>query len=223
MQYEPYCNNWIDIEQSAAICMRMATALFFYKLRQICDVRSGFPFRSAIDSLPEGDVAVVQMRDIEIESDIQWGVLPHVELPTSRKPEYLCDGDILFTTRGGRNAALAISDLQQKAVTATNLFVLRLTPIAEALPEFIAWQINQPPAQKYLASASTGTRILNVTRPALEQLSITLPPLQIQRQIVELNQLARQEHDLLMQLAANRQQEMAALSSHILSGKVQIS
>ncbi len=185
----------------------------------MCQVSAGFPFRKAISKMAAGKVFVVQMQDVEAEQNLNWEKLPQVELPSKRNPSYLRDGDILFTTRGGRHSALAISNVPSKAVTATNLFVLRVSLEAEAIPEFVAWQINQRPAQRYFASASTGTHIKNITRPALEQLPFKLPPIEKQIKIVELAQLAARENEILKQIATNRHRQIEALASQILKGK----
>ena len=194
-------------------------ALSLIRLGEIAEVRSGFPFRGAIDSLPLGDVMVLQVRDVTVNGSPEWSGLPRKELPKSRPPEYLREGDVLITTRGRRNDALALPSPPGEAVAATNLFVIRILDCARLLPGFLAWQINQKPAQDFLMAAATGSHILNLTRPALEALPIALPNLEQQQRLVDLANSIAQEQALLTRLIENRQQQMDALASAFLTGK----
>jgi restriction endonuclease S subunit len=194
-------------------------ALPLIRLGEITEVRSGFPFRGAIDALPPGNVMVLQVRDVTVNGSPEWPRLLRKELPKSRPPEYLRKGDVLITTRGRRNDALALPSPPGEAVAATNLFVIRILDCARLLPGFLAWQINQKPAQDFLMAAATGSHILNLTRPALEALPIALPSLEQQQRLVDLANSIAQEQTLLTRLIENRQQQMDALASAFLTGK----
>jgi hypothetical protein len=88
---------------------------------------------------------------------------------------------------------------------------------AYLLPEFLAWQINQKPAQEYLQQAATGSHILNITRGAIECLPIVIPSLEMQRALVELAEQARRERELMQALIDNRQRQLDATSALILT------
>ena len=194
-------------------------ALPTIRLSEAAEVRSGFPFRGAIDSLPPGDVMVLQVRDVIVNSSPEWPNLLRKELPNSRAPDFLRGGDVLITTRGRRNDALALPPPPGDAVAATNLFVIRIMDGVPLLAAFLAWQINQRPAQDFLMAAATGSHILNLTRPALEALPIALPNLEQQQRLVEVANSIAQEQTLLIRLIENRQQQMDALASKFLTGK----
>ena len=194
-------------------------ALSTIRLNDVAETRSGFPFRGAIDSLPPGDVMVLQVRDVTVNGSPEWANLLRKELPNSRAPDFLRGGDVLITTRGRRNDALALPVPPGEAVAATNLFVIRILEGTPLLPAFLAWQINQKPAQDFLMAAATGSHILNLTRPALESLPIVLCDLEQQQQIVDLASSIAQEQVVLQRLIENRQQQMDALASAFLTGK----
>ena len=111
-------------------------------------------------------------------------------------------------------------DLPAQAVAATNLFVIRIGEGVPLLPEFLAWQINQRPAQEYLAASVTGSHVLNLTRPALEGLLLTIPALERQQLAVDLSKYAVAERATLNRLIANRQQQIDAMALKILTGKI---
>jgi hypothetical protein len=192
------------------------TALKTTTVGETCRVSAGYPFRGAVDALPPGPVAVVQMRNVDAEA-IDCESLTRVLLPTTRQPDFLQPGDVIFTTRGRRNSALALKDVPEPAVCSPHFFVLRVNEPAALLPEFLAWLINQKPAQEYLQQAATGSHILNITRGAIENLPVAIPRLEVQRALVALAEQARRERELMHALIDNRQSQLDAISALILT------
>jgi len=192
------------------------TALKMATVGEACHVSAGYPFRGAVDALPVGPVAVVQMRNVDAEA-IDYESLTRVSLPTTRQPDFLQPGDVIFTTRGRRNSALALKDVRGLAVCSPHFFVLRVNEPEALLPEFLAWLINQKPAQEYLQQAATGSHILNITRGAIENLPVAIPPLEVQRALVALAEQARRERELMHALIDNRQSQLDAISTLVLT------
>lgn len=188
-----------------------ATAKQFF-LSHLALISAGHPIRGSVEDLPEGDVALLQMRDIRHDLTIGWDSAIRIELPGKRSPDYLCQGDLVFTSRGAKNLAVVIEGLTHKAICAPNLFVIRVKDIATCLPEYLAWFMNQRPAQAYFQRAATGTNILNIRREVVEQLVVPMPSLRKQSAIVELDVAARGEREVLRNLITNREQQMEALA-----------
>ena len=161
-------------------------------------------------------MAVIQMRNVESDS-VDWSSLKRVTLPSKRQPDYLAAGDVIFTTRGRRNSALALRDVQGLVVCSPHFFVLRVTEPSYLTPEFLAWQINQKPAQDYFQQAATGSYILNITRAAIEGLAVTIPAIPLQSHVVALAEAAQHERQLLNELMDNRQRQLDAIASQILN------
>jgi hypothetical protein len=185
-------------------------------LADAATINAGFPFRGAVDALQAGEVAVIQMRNVEREA-IDWPSLACVTLPTKRAADLLAVGDVIFATRGRRNFALALENIPGPAVCSPHFFVLKSREPQQLLPAFLAWQINQRPAQDYLQQAATGSHILNITRAAIESLPLAIPPVEVQRAILELADAARRERDLFNALIANRQNQLDAVAAHLLT------
>jgi hypothetical protein len=203
-------------EQPCIICSMSVTAHRFAPLGKVAKIGAGYPFRGAVDALEPGPVAVLQMRNVESDA-VDWASLARVTLPSKRQPDYLGAGDVIFTTRGRRNSAVALSNVQGLAVCSPHFFVLRVNEPSSLSPEFLAWQINQKPAQEYFQQAATGSYILNITRAAIEGLVITVPPIALQCHIVALAEAAQHERHLLNALVDNRQRELDALANQILA------
>ncbi len=194
------------------------TANQFVPLAQCARLSAGFPFRVAVDALDPGPVAVIQMRNVEGEG-VDWPSLVRVTLPTKRAPDLLVAGDVIFTTRGKRNFALALTDIPSAAVCSPHFFVIQVHEPSRLQPDFLAWQINQKPAQEHLQQAATGSHILNITRGAIESLPIVIPPLSVQRSIVAMADAARQERELFGALLDNRQRQLDAVAAQILTSE----
>jgi hypothetical protein len=183
----------------------------FRPLADVAEIAAGHPLRSAVDELPPGEVGVVQMRNADPEDGIDWSGVRRVELPPARRTELLTAGDVILSTRGGRNFAVAVGQPPCPAVCSPHFFVLRLRT-REIEPRFLAWQINQQPVQDYLQREATGTYILNIRREVVERLEIVVPPMAKQAAIVSFAETAARERQLLAALIDIRQQQMNALA-----------
>lgn len=187
-------------------------------LAQCAHLGAGFPFRGAVDALEGGPVGVIQMRNVEGDG-VDWPSLVRVTLPTKRAPDLLAEGDVIFTTRGRRNFALALTDIPGAAVCSPHFFVIQVHEPDRLQPDFLAWQINQKPAQEHLQQAATGSHILNITRGAIESLPIVIPPLDVQRSMIAMADAAKRERDVIGALLDNRQRQLDAVAAQILTSE----
>ena len=183
-----------------------------FDLRNLIDLRSGFPFRGAISEMPGGPVGVVQMKDIDPTGVVHWGDVIRTELSGRRPPEWLASADILFVSRGSRFYAVCLDVPPSPAVCSPHLFHMRLRTPTQVLPKFLAWQLNQPPLQRQLQAAAEGSSQLSIRRSALEALSISVPSLEDQRRIVQIVDAAARERSLLHALIRNREQHLATIA-----------
>ena len=190
------------------------------RLVEVASISAGYPFRGKIEKLPDGEFAVIQMRNASPETGIDWGALTRVELPRVSEKALLQPGDIILSTRGGRNYAYCIGRKRGQLVCSPHFFIIRLMR-DNILPEFLAWQMNQLPAQNYFAAGATGTHILNLKRAVVERLPIKLPSYQRQACIVEMVNAIRAERDVFQQLIQNRTNEMNAIVSDIFGNSPQ--
>lgn len=181
------------------------------RLASYVEVQGGHPFRGSVPEDPEGDAFAVQMKDVSPDRGVDWGGLVRTSLGGRKSPAWLQPGDVIFAPRGTRNYALCLEEVPVPAVCSQYFFLLRVKSPA-LLPEFLAWQINRPPAQRYLAANAEGTAQLSIRRGVLEGLPIALPPLEQQHRIVDLAKDATRERQLLEALIRNREQQLDALA-----------
>jgi restriction endonuclease S subunit len=77
-------------------------------------------------------------------------------------------------------------------------------------PAFLAWAINQAPAQKHFDNAACGSNLRMVPRSSLDTLDIDIPDLATQRIIVAINELSEREQALTV-LKAEKRNRMISL------------
>lgn len=187
-------------------------------LSQIADVQAGHPFRGSVPSVENGNTLALQMRDITADGAVNWTSTVTTQLDTSKSPQWLQPGDIIFAARGGRNYAVLLTEIPAPAVCSQYFFLVRLKD-HDVLPAFLAWQINQMPAQRYFASTAEGSDQLSIRRGVLDALPLAIPSIENQQQIIQLAAAAQQEKLLLETLIRNRQQQLDALALALISNR----
>ncbi len=177
------------------------------RIDEIADVRTGYQFRHKLEPDPAGTYLVIQVKDIDAAHGhrLDPAALWLVNLPREPDNNLLREGDVLYLAKGRRNYATPVGRLPGRAVAAGYFFVLRVQHEA-VRPDFLAWYINQPPAQGYLADFFRGTGIPFIRMEDFAALEVPIPPLKVQERIVGLHGLALREIDLLNQLESKRTQ-----------------
>lgn len=187
------------------------------KLSDLTKTLPGYPFRGKIDHVSSGDTRVIQMKDVSDTGRVDWDELVRTELKGRRKPDFLEPGDILFLVRGNHNFAVHLDEAPFPTVISPHFLLLKVKRNAELLPAFLAWQINQAPAQRYLDASAEGTVQRSIRKGVLEDLPLVVPDLETQRLVVNYAQAARSEAEAYMELIANRERELKVVASKILN------
>ncbi|MEH6550093.1 MAG: hypothetical protein V7744_08925 [Pseudomonadales bacterium] len=188
-------------------------------LRDIAEIRPGHPFRGSIEAIAGASTHVVQVRDADISGEIDAKNLLRTELTGRKQPDWLQNGDILFVAKGAKHFAACVDQLPEYSVCSPHFFIVRIedTDATRVIPEFIAWQLNQKPAQRYFKTTAEGTMYVSIRRQVLEDTPLSLPTLEKQKQIVALNRAAVKEQKILRQLIDNRRQQLDAIARDVLS------
>ncbi|HIF9164175.1 TPA: hypothetical protein ACX6PM_001078 [Photobacterium damselae] len=192
------------------------------KLEEIAVTRAGHPFRGAIQESADGNGYVIQTRDLSDDGQIDLTKLTRAAVVGRKEPEWLRAGDVIFVARGINNFASAISgemldQLELPSVCSPHYFQIRIVQTAALLPEFLAWQLNQLPAQRHFQQSAEGTVQVSIRRSVLEETPITIPPIETQRKVVALSQRARREEQIYQELIELRRMEMQAIAHQVLN------
>jgi hypothetical protein len=204
------------------------------KLIEIAEVLGGYQHRgtpSDIGNESDGSHVIIQVRDLDLGGRFRDevlssnGVVPYVwydglyhVTPAADPGRYrVLPGDVLFLARGQRLIAVPVTAPPENAIAAYHFYIVR--PYGDRLqPEYLAWYINQPPARAYLGERLHGSHMKMVPKSAFEELVIEIPPLQVQKAVVELEQLRQREEYLLGRLVRTRGKMLTGLCLGLVRG-----
>jgi hypothetical protein len=187
-------------------------------LGNIASVQAGYSFRTRIESMISGAVAVIQMKDLTSANRVCCDELVRVDMEIPKGHHLLKPGDLIFRSRGLTTSSALLVDDPGDAVLAAPLLRIRLTG-KRILPEYLNWFISQPPAQSYLTSCAEGTALKMISKQSLENLEVFIPPITRQRLIVEMAFLAEEEQSILKKLAEKRNQFITTTLINLAEGE----
>lgn len=186
-------------------------------LASVASVRAGHAFRGAITPKPTGSVRVIQIRDVTRAGVKDMDALLTTEIEAQKAPDWVARHDVLFVARGNSPLAAMIDSAPERTVCAPHLFVVRSRDPGRLLPGFLAWQLNQPPAQRYFRQSAEGSLQLSIRRGVLENVPLRIPPLERQHAALELDRVARIERTALETLIQNRETELGLVAERLLA------
>jgi restriction endonuclease S subunit len=163
-------------------------------LRDMATIRSGRLFRGKIEPDSTGHYQVIQIGDIDVDRKLSYKDLTRISLFDIKPSQLVQKGDVLFISRGLRKQAVAITEELNNVITTSQIFILR--PYEMLLPEYLAWYLNQLPAQRYLEEHSSGTNVSLINMEAFGKLPVRTPKLDIQQKIVQIYELCLREREL---------------------------
>jgi len=181
------------------------------KLKDICDIQSGYITRGKIEAAEDGSHYLLQAKDVDAERlSYQTDRLIRFHPTLSRTDKYLEKGDLLFMARGVHNVTIQIHKLPNPALAAACFFIMRVSDPA-VLPGYLSWYMNQSPVTHYLSRQSGRSVHMPVVRRAvLENIEVPVPPMDTQRKITEMDVLMLKENHLLEKLARKRKDLVTA-------------
>lgn len=196
------------------------------RIRDIAEIRSGYQFRGKVEASDDPNVAVIQIKDLDDRLnarpgevvDIQFDDLVRVRLENP-EPHFVRSGDVLFLSRGQRQIAAVISGPVTDTIATGYFFVLR-PDTSIVRPGFLAWYINQADFQEELRPFVRGSHMSLVAKIDFQDLLITLPPLAVQEQILQLQNLFDREQELTSALQQKRGELVQAVSRLLLTGQL---
>ncbi|HDH06086.1 MAG TPA: hypothetical protein ENH01_10335 [Nitrospirae bacterium] len=174
------------------------------KIKDIADIQIGYQFRKKIEPVTDGTHALVQMRDFNDHNNLNYSELSRVKLAELPDKYLVNQNDVLFLSRGHSNFAFPITDPLESTIAASYFFILKVRS-DKVLPEYLAWYINQSPAQGYLHNiARRGTHMPLIPKSIFENLKVYVPDIETQNKILKLNSLIENEKNLLNSIQEKR-------------------
>ncbi len=174
------------------------------KIKDITVIQIGYQFRKKLEPEIDGSHKVVQIKDIDENQNLNQKGLCRVTIDKLSEKYLILKNDILFLARGHRNYAIPVIDSMEGTIAASHFFILKIKT-NNVIPEYLAWFINQAPAQEYLHNlARRGSHMPIIPKSVFENLKVHIPDIETQKKIVKLNTLIDKERTLLYNLREKR-------------------
>lgn len=180
-------------------------------LAEACTIHTGYTARGKLEPAAVGGILAIQLRDTSPEGFIAPERLSRVRLNSVADRYFVCAGDVVFRSRGDRNTATALDErLREPALAVLPLMILR--PKRKIVtPQYLAWAINQPAAQRHFDTVARGTNIRMIPRSQLDGLDLDIPDIETQEKIVAADALAERERELSQRAAEARRKMMSLI------------
>lgn len=179
------------------------------RLADVANVFTGYPFRGKVNPEEGGDLAVVQIKDVDAAAGLRTHDLIMLRDALGKYGKYLLStGDVLLQSRGS-NHPVAVVREGFRGIAALGLHVIR--PKQKHLhPDYLVWYMNHPKSQAKLKDAARGSYIPFISKGDLAEFRIPVPSLDVQDRIACIDHSRRQERHLMKQLDHHLQEQTDA-------------
>jgi len=165
-------------------------------LGDISEIQVGYQSREGIRAHLDGSHFLLQVRDFNNLHQVDWSNLTRFTPAGSTTKSEIQQSDVLFLAKGQDNFACPVTRSVNHVLAANSFYILR-TNKAMILPDYLAWWLNQKPAQEYIQLNRSGSSLPFLSVFALSRLEVPIPDIEMQRKIGELEMLRKKEADLL--------------------------
>lgn len=176
-------------------------------LDNLVEIQPGYQARGRIIESPIGSHLLLQAKDI-IDGSLAWDTSIKFD-PNLNPDRYrIKHNDILFIARGYKNKAyLAINPPDN--ILASNIFYI-IKPL-KIQPRFLAWWLNQKPAQVYFAQFQVKMGYAYMSKRNLAKLEVPTPSMKTQETMAEVLRLWDREQTLTSEIEGRKESIMTSV------------
>lgn len=160
------------------------------KLSDISVISSGIFLRSS----PNATVRYLQSKHFNSRGIFLNNAFAEVEESKCQK-HLLREGYILFSSKGALNFAAIYKESMGLCVASSTFCVIKITS-NNYIPDFVCWYLNHPTTQNWIRSKSMGTSVKHISITNLQDIEIPTTPLDVQKKIVELENMAQHREEI---------------------------
>ncbi len=183
------------------------------KLHEVAEIKTGITFRNRLLDNLDGEVEVIQMRDVNSDLSIS-SRLVRIGTEQIKAKHFLQPGQLILLAKGKYTKACQISPSEKKRVISSAFFSIRVKPAVKVLPAYLQWFLNLPQSESYFRSNASGTSMFSLPMSVLKNLDIAVPQLAVQEKIVHLIQDREQEKATLSALEEKKDAYLQQLMLH---------
>lgn len=162
--------------------------------------------RDATRPDPQGSCRLIQIGDLADDGTFRTHDFCRIEpRETIKESFFLQPGDVLFPNRGLRTTASVFRSEDPRTFVGAQFYVIQVKSSSGLLPEYLAWLLRTSTASQYFSTHRKGTLVKTLQLGDLQNFPVSLPPLNLQHRIVELDHLQREAQQLETSLSTLRQ------------------
>ena len=175
------------------------------KLQEIASVRSGLVLsRKQSKESTDYRYPLINLRCVQPDGAINLNDSDIYEAKEPLKAEYLSRrGDIVVRLTAPYTAVL-IDDTTSGMVISSNFVVIRIED-KQLIPEYLFWLLNTPQVRRKIYENATSNMLGAVKAKFLANFEVTLLPVEVQKEIAQINLLSKMEGRLLKELAEEKE------------------
>ena len=186
------------------------------KLAELADLSSGVHLRAA--PVAEGDTYYLTGKLFdERGAPVSELWKPTVVIDGRLERHRLKDNDLLLFAKGLHHRVLHYRSEYGPAVASTLFMVLRIK-VADLLPAYLHWYLNDPQTQSELSRMARGSGIPSLSKKALQMLRVPVPTIDTQRNILRGHRLWQQQQQVYEKLIETKrtlyQQQLLELAGN---------
>lgn len=166
------------------------------KISQIAEIKSGYLFKEGLIPDKDGNVSVVQLKDVSERGVLNLRELQRISLDKSGSENFLAIGDVLLKAKTNHPISALVKEQLFNTIATAHYFIISVKK-SDVLPGYLAWYLNQRPAQIYFDRNAGGTRIQVINKQLLADLEVVVPDQKTQEKIAKIYELHQQEQDLV--------------------------
>lgn len=169
-------------------------------METIAHIQMGYHFRRRLEKAEQGNVKVIQMRDLQEDNTIDFDSLKKIYLQEIPAQHLAKKGDLLFRSRGNVPMAALVNKDLENTIVGSHLSQISVTQTDLVLPAYLCWFINHRKTQDFLQSRSKGSVIQMLPLREFKSLEIEIPDMATQEKITEIFFLAAKESQITKEL-----------------------
>lgn len=172
-------------------------------LEELCTARMGYTFREKPKFIKDGNVLVIQPKDVSGDGVLDVGTACRTEVSVDMR---LKKGDVLLINRGRFTATVFGADAPIPCVATSAFIVITPKDPKRLLSEYLAMFYNSSAGQAMFKRLTETTTIPFISLGNLESSEIPLPPLERQKALVAIDETNRNYMRLCARKAELQQQ-----------------
>ena len=181
------------------------------KLGEISDVRSGLVLsRKKAGGKSEYTYYALNLRSIDASGYIDTGQLDLFNSKEELNEEYLTRKGDVIVRMSTPYTAVIIDENTENLVISSNFVLIRQNG-GKLLPEYLYWLLNTAKVKHRIYESATSNMLGSVNAKYISDFEVEPISLAQQRQIAEINTLAKREIKLLQMLTAKKEQYYAQI------------